>query len=292
MVEEYITREAPDIEARRLGLLDSAKALAEQGITLPPYIQAQLTPEELKAIGLADTGIGAYQPYMDYAKQATQQGQALLGGITGAPTQAQLQQYMNPFQQQVIDATMAQLGEQGQLQQNQLAGQATRGGAFGGSRYGVQQAALSGEQQGARAQALAGLNLQNYGQAQQGFQNQMERERMAGLGIGALGSQYAQLGGQLQGMQQQDISQLLGIGGLQRQHTQQGYDSARQNIMQQLYEPYQRLGMYSDIFSRAPTSQQVIATGTNPSASPWQQGIGTGIGALAAYGGASRLGIV
>ena len=120
----------------------------------------------------------------------------------------------------------------------------------------------------------------------------MERQRMAGLGIGALGSQYAQFGGQLQGMQQQDINQLLGVGGLQRQHTQQGYDSARQNIMQQLYEPYQRLGMYSDIFSRAPTSQQVIATGTNPSASPWQQAIGTGIGALAAYGGASRLGIV
>ena len=79
MVEEYITREAPDIEARRLGLLDTAKALAEQGITLPPHIQAQLTPEELRAIGLEDTGIGAYEPYMDYAKAATQRGEALLG---------------------------------------------------------------------------------------------------------------------------------------------------------------------------------------------------------------------
>ena len=31
MVEEYVQREAPDIEARKLGLMDSAKALTEQG---------------------------------------------------------------------------------------------------------------------------------------------------------------------------------------------------------------------------------------------------------------------
>ena len=35
MVEEYINREAPDIEARKLGLMDTAKALAEQKLTLP-----------------------------------------------------------------------------------------------------------------------------------------------------------------------------------------------------------------------------------------------------------------
>ena len=58
---------------------------------------------------------------------------------------------------------------------------------FGGSRYGVQQAELGGQQQDARAQALATLNAQNYGQAMQGYQGEMERQRMAGLGIGALG---------------------------------------------------------------------------------------------------------
>ena len=120
------------------------------------------------------------------------QGQNLLQGTMGAPTQAQLDSYMNPFQQQVIDATMSELDKRGQMQANQLAGDAVRGGVFGGSRYGIQQAELSGQQQDARAAALAGLNSQNFGQAQAGVANQMERQRLAGLGIAGLGQQQSQ----------------------------------------------------------------------------------------------------
>ena len=38
-----IAREAPDIEARKLGLIDSAKALAEKPLTLPEYTLAGFT---------------------------------------------------------------------------------------------------------------------------------------------------------------------------------------------------------------------------------------------------------
>ena len=41
-----IQREAPDIEARKLGLIDTAKALTEKGYTLPDYVLAGLTPEQ------------------------------------------------------------------------------------------------------------------------------------------------------------------------------------------------------------------------------------------------------
>ena len=149
-----IQREAPDIEARKLGLIDTAKALTEKGYTLPDYLLAQLTPEQQQAFGLAQSGIGGYQPYLDAARQATTQGQNLVGGITGAPTTAQLESYMNPFQQQVIDATMTELDKRGAQQSNQLAGDAVRGGVFGGSRYGVQQAELGGQQQDARGHKL------------------------------------------------------------------------------------------------------------------------------------------
>ena len=44
-----IQREAPDIEARKLGLIDTAKALTEKGYTLPDYLLAQLTPEQQQA---------------------------------------------------------------------------------------------------------------------------------------------------------------------------------------------------------------------------------------------------
>jgi hypothetical protein len=49
---EYLQREAPDIEARRLGLIDTAKALADQPLTLPAQQVAGLTPEQLQAIQL------------------------------------------------------------------------------------------------------------------------------------------------------------------------------------------------------------------------------------------------
>ena len=77
-----IQREAPDIEARKLGLIDTAKALTEKGYTLPDYVLAGLTPEQKQAFGLASSGIGAYQPYLDAAKDYTAQGQNLLSGIT------------------------------------------------------------------------------------------------------------------------------------------------------------------------------------------------------------------
>ena len=305
-VQEYINREAPDIEARKLGLMDSAKALAEQQLTLPQYQLAGFTPAQQDAFLKAQQGIGGYLPYLNLAGTGIAQGQAttqaaqnLLGGITGAPTTTQLQPYLNPFQQQVIDQTMQELDKRGATAQQNLAGQAQQAGAFGGSRFGVQEAELGRGLQDARAQALTQLNQQNYAQAMGGFQNQMERERLAGLGIGALGQQqagfggqYAGLGAQAQGMAGQDIQSLLGIGGMQRQREQQLLDMQRQNALQAMYEPYQRLGFYGDILAQAPSSQQVIPTATSPNVSPWQQAIGTGVGALAGIAGARRMGVV
>ena len=305
-VQEYINREAPDIEARKLGLMDTAKALAEQKLTLPQYQLAGFQTPEQEAFIKAQQGIGGYAPYINLAGQGIAQGQAstlaaqnLLGGITGAPTTTQLQPYLNPFQQQVIDQTMQELDKRGATAEQNLAGQAQQAGAFGGSRFGVQGAELQRGLQDARAQALTQLNTQNYGQALQGYQNQMERQRLAGLGIGALGQQqagfggqYAGLGAQEQAMAGQDIQSLLGIGGMQRQREQQILDMQRQNALQAMYEPYQRLGFYGDILAQAPTSQQVISTATAPNVSPWQQAIGTGIGALAGIAGARRMGVI
>ena len=305
-VQEYINREAPDIEARKLGLMDTAKALAEQKLTLPQYQLAGFQTPEQEAFIKAQQGIGGYAPYINLAGQGIAQGQAstlaaqnLLGGITGAPTTTQLQPYLNPFQQQVIDQTMQELDKRGATAEQNLAGQAQQAGAFGGSRFGVQGAELQRGLQDARAQALTQLNTQNYGQALQGYQNQMERQRLAGLGIGALGQQqagfggqYAGLGAQEQAMAGQDIQSLLGIGGMQRQREQQILDMQRQNALQAMYEPYQRLGFYGDILAQAPSSQQVIPTATAPNVSPWQQAIGADVGALAGSAGARRMGAI
>ena len=303
---EQIMREAPDIEARKLGLIDTAKALTEKGYNLPNYVLAGLTQDQKDAFALQREGIGSFQPFLTQAQQAgttglgtTAQAISQLGQLGGAPTQTQLDAYMNPFQQAVIDTTMAELNKQGQLAESQLASQAQQAGAFGGSRFGVAQAELGQGLQDARARALAQLNLQNYGQAQAGVQNQLERERALALGIGGLGAQQAALGqgmaglgAQQQALASQDASNLLGIGGLQQQYAQQEEDIKRQNLMQGIMTPYQQLGFYSDILARAPTTQQTLNVAQAAPISPLQSAIGTGIGAISGIAGLRRLGVV
>ena len=293
-VTEYINREAPDIEARKLGLIDTAKALTEKGYTLPDFQQAAFTPAQQLAFQNALTGIGAYEPFLQKASLSTDQATNLLAGATGAPTSSQIAAYSNPFQQQVIDTTLAELDKRAALQRNQLAGDAVRGGVFGGSRFGVAEAELAKGQQDARASALANLNLQNFQQAQQAALNQLERERAIGLGIGALGAQQASLGQQAHQFGQSDIQNLLGIGALQQQFDQSGLDLARQNQLQRIMQPYQQLGFYGDILQGAPTSSQVMSTmgygGGGPS--PIQAALGTGLGAFLGIGGLRRSGVI
>jgi len=62
---EQIVREAPEIEAYKLGLLQSAKELADQRITLPVQQIAGMTGLQEEAIRQAQAGIGAFQPFLD-----------------------------------------------------------------------------------------------------------------------------------------------------------------------------------------------------------------------------------
>jgi hypothetical protein len=71
---EQIVREAPDIEAYKLGLLTSAKNVAEAQKTLPAYSVAGFNPDQTAAFEQARQGIGAYQPYLGAGTEALQQG--------------------------------------------------------------------------------------------------------------------------------------------------------------------------------------------------------------------------
>lgn len=112
-------------------------------------------------------------------------GQQGLDALTGNATAAQ--QFMNPYQQQVIDQLNQQFGVQNQMTTQGINDQATRAGAFGGSRHGVAQGVALGEN--ARNQGLLTANVLN-----QGFENAMGRAgQVAGLGQNAA-AQGAQLG--------------------------------------------------------------------------------------------------
>ena len=255
---QYI-REAPGIEERKLGLMDTAASLAQTPINIPA-VQAQgLTGLENQGITASGvTGLGA--PTTGLGITAVQN--ALAG--------PNINQFLNPYQSYVTD----EIGRQGQMMQNQLSANAVNAGAFGGGREGVQQAELQNRILAQQGQSLA-TGFQQAGQLAAGQQQ---------LGIQG-GQQLGQLGGQQQAMGQADINQLMAAGGLQRQLGQQALDAQRQTELQRAYEPYQRAEFTKNIYAAGPTSTSALTQTTTPQAggSPLAQAAGAGLGAYATY---------
>ena len=69
--QQVIQREAPEVEAYKLGLLESAKKLADQRITVPKQMVAGMSGLQDAAIAAASPasgGIGGYQQFLQDAK--------------------------------------------------------------------------------------------------------------------------------------------------------------------------------------------------------------------------------
>lgn len=252
-------REAPGIEERKLELMDIARQVAQQPITIPGQQIAPLSGLEQRGITAAgQTGVGA------------QTLGAGIGQVLQAAQGPNISQFYNPYQSYVLD----EINRQAAMGQNTLSAQAVLGGAFGGGREGVQRS----EQEARRLEAI--------GRAQQtGFQQALgaaQQQQQYGL---AAGQQLGQAGLQQQQMAQSDINQLMAGGGLERQLAQQALDAQRAVQLQQAYEPYQRVGFLSNIYAAGPKSQSQIEMATAPQAAPLAQSIGTGLGAFQAFSG-------
>jgi hypothetical protein len=298
-VEETIqtVRESPEIEAYRIGLLKSAKELADQPITLPTQQVAGLTGLQEAARTQAETGLGAFLPYLTAGGQTLAQAGQTLGGVesalragAGPVTQELLDTYMNPYQQAVAD----EINRAYDMQLNQSRAGAVGSGAFGGSRAQIAQSEVDRN----RASALAQAQAQNFLQAQQAAERDLARQTQLGSGIAALAGQQGQLGlrqaalGETgQALQQRDTESAFRLGQLLQAQDQAVLDAERQSNLAQLYEPYQRLGFLGDVYSKTPTSQSTITQASSPSVSPFQQYLGLGIAGLSAAAGAQKAGL-
>ena len=319
-----IVREAPEIEAYKLGLLKSAKGLADQRITLPEQQIAEMSGLQDQAISAASPatgGIGGYQNYLNTAGltmgQAPgqivdtidpQTGQVVPGAVTtanqmfqagaGPVTGQQISQYMNPYQQAINNEISRSFALQRQQAGLGAVGQPGGPSAFGGSRAAVQQAEIGRNEAAALAQAQA----QNFLQAQGAAEREQQRQMAAAQGIGSLGIQAGQTMGQL-GLQQaslgelsqqaalRDITTQFELGKQQQDQDQATLEAERQSQLAQLYEPYQRYAFLSDIYKGAPSTQQSIASATAPNVSPAQSFLGLGIAGLSAAAGAQKAGL-
>ena len=165
------------------------------------------------------TGLGAYQQYLTDAATAAGQAGTTLGGVagdisaartglgaagttlgqaqaltgTGAGTGAgTIASYMSPYQQQVIDTTLAEFDRQRQIQEQAIAQSALRAGAFGGGREGVQLAEFQAASDRNRAATQAQLLQAGYGQAQAA--RQQDLQNLSGLASQQAALAQSQLG--------------------------------------------------------------------------------------------------
>ena len=248
-------REAPEIEARRLGLMDAATELAKTQTSPPAFQVAPMTTAETAGLNLAQaTGAGA----TNIAGATTAAGQQF--------TASDVQAAMNPYIQNVVD----QIGADYATKETALANKAIQAGAFGGGREGVGIAELQRQK--------AGVLGQVYGQGYESALGELQTQR-------GLEAQTALQAAQLQQQgQAQDIQSLMGAGGVQRGIEQAKLEATRQTGLQNIQEPYQRVAFASDIQSGVPSaSQQRLQTTYAPQPSPLGQAVGTGIGAYAAF---------
>ena len=303
-VPSYISDRQQQLLNTMFGPQGQPGGLMGQPLTVPGQQVAGFTPTQQAGMQLAGQGIGAYQPYLDAATAGMTAGLGTIGAgaqtLAGAqyePTAERMKQFMDPYQQQVTQEAMREMDRQAQMAQNQLGGQAAQAGAFGGSRFGIQQAEQGRNLQDIKSRRIFEDMSRNYQQAMQASQVANQQRAQAGQVFGQLGQAtqgiagaMAGLGGQRQAMGQSDVSQLMGIGGMQQQLQQQGYDVGRQNILQAQQMPFTQLSygqqMLQGLTPGAGTSQQTLAP--MPTSNPYMQAAGLMTGMAGGLGSLMR----
>ena len=181
---------------------------------------------------------GAANPNMTVNpfQQASQAQQGALA--TYANPSAAAMNMMNPYNQQVVDATLRDVGSAAQMGLNQIGAQAQGAGAFGGSRQGI-----------AEAEALKGFNQQALDQVsrlrQQGYNQSMNDAFRAAQGLQSAGQQSFGYGQAIGNQQMQQ-------GQMQQAAMQNLINSGKQQFAGYTGQPQQNLNALLSTISAQP----------------------------------------
>lgn len=247
-------------------------------------IVAGFTPDQTSAMSSVDSLQGAANPYIAQAQTAI--------GNSTAPINvpqysgAAVQNFQNPYTQQVVDATTAQLQNMDQQQQQSLTGNAISQGAWGGDRAGVAKAALAGQQDIANNQTIAGLYSSGFTQAQNEFNTQQQASIGTQEASDWLNSQagfgYASLGNEALNTGLTAANAQLNTGTLQQNLGQSVLNVPYEQFLQQQAYPFQTTNFLQGI------TEGINAGGnsstTSPAANQTSQNVGLGLGALGTVG--------
>ena len=327
-----ISRQPGETDAGFQARQDAARAFTTRQQNLAGIAPEVAKQDPLQSLAQVKAlqGLGSFQPFLNRAQdQATEAtrlagvaeaglkeagidlgfSQAVLGSTPlGAQAfQRDVQQFMSPYQSQVIDATLAEFDRNKQIQEQQIRDQQTALGALGSGRAGVQLAEFGTGAARERALLQAGLLQQGFQQAQGARQQDIANrfglgQALAGTagqragfaqaqqGLGqfrsGLGGQQAQFGQGLQQLQGTDIARLGQLGALNQAQAQAVADANREAARMAAFQPQEELNRFADITTGIMGGMRGTGTSTTniPNPTPLQTALGVGTTLAGIYG--------
>lgn len=239
---------------------------------------AQFRPQEQQAFQMAEQAATSRigQPQLAQALTAAQQA----AGYSPAQFQQNVQGFMSPYQESVVDATMRRLAQSRAERDAETRARLASSRAFGNERRGVYEAQLAAEQDLNTQQTLANLYQQGYGQAA-GLASQLPSQQLAASG------QLAGLSNQMISQEQARQQMLSQAGQAQRQMAQQNLDLAYQDFLAQRGYPMEQLKILQSGIAGVPATTSSATTTTTPG----QGFLGTAGDIVGILGGLKKLGI-
>ena len=207
----------------------------------------------------AEAGLGSFQPFLNQAQIAS-----------AASFNPQIaQQFMSPYQQQVIDTSLAEFDRQAAMQEQRIRDQAVASGAFGGGREGVLQSEFRTGSDRNRLALEAGLRQQGFQAAQQAAQQNFANQ----MGLASA----------LPGLQRGDISTLGSLGALNQAQQQAQLDAQREANRMAAFQPQEQLQQYGNLVTGIMGG--MAGSGTQTSQVPDPGFLQTALGAAATGAG-------
>lgn len=230
---------------------------------------AGFTDPQTQGFGQIAANQGVWQPGVNAGADMVANAGAGIGA-------ADISKFYNPFENDVINATLRQMGERDAMQTRDYTANQVAQQGLGGNGFGIGRAQLAGDQAQARNETIAGLRSTGWKEALGAAQADKTRGLAAGQASAGIGQLMSQLG-------YNDAGQLINSGNQQQAQAQNVADTASTNALNEQLYPMQQAQWLSSIASGIGP----LTGGTTQSKGSAEQSQGKGIGN--AIGGALTL---